>query len=213
MHPENTMEAYFAAAANGADMIELDVKVTRDGYAVVVHDHTLQRIWGDLRNVIDLTWSEIQSIQSGSYRLPLFEEVINRVQLPFMVDFDEPRAVDAMVDVLRRQESLERFLVVTGDVESLARVKQLLPEVTMGLTWSSPVLPDDALLQRLGVRYFNPYYALLNERVIDHMRHRNLLVSCWTVDDESHMHSLVNAGVDYIVSNRLSTLVNLLNRS
>ena len=210
LHPENTMESFIDAGKNGADMIELDVKVTKDGHAVVLHDHTLNLIWGDPRKIIDMTLDEIQNIKLGSYYIPLFEEVINNIDVPFMVDFDEPKAVESMVEVLKKQKSLERFLVVTGDIESLAKVKELIPQVEIGLTWISPLLPDDNLIRKLKIKYFNPNHLLLNNNVIEHMRQRGLNISCWTVDDASHMKSMIDLNVDYIVTNKLSSLLSIL---
>jgi glycerophosphoryl diester phosphodiesterase len=212
-HPENTLEAFVEAAQNGADMLELDVKLTKDGYAVLVHDETLTRIWGDSRRVKDLTWDEIHRIEVNGYRIPSFEEVIRSVHIPYMVDFVDLETSDVIADVLSRQEDLDRFLVVTGNIPAIARVKERLPEVTTGLTWDKPGLPTEELLKDLGVSYFNPYFRLLRPSIVEYMHERNIHVSCWTVDTAAEMRQLVGMGVDAIVSNKLQTLVNVLQTS
>ena len=65
--PENTMAAFREALAVGADGIEFDVRLTRDGVPVVIHDSTLRRTGGLPHRVADLTWAEISKIDVGSW--------------------------------------------------------------------------------------------------------------------------------------------------
>ncbi|HJS23397.1 MAG TPA: glycerophosphodiester phosphodiesterase family protein [Pyrinomonadaceae bacterium] len=65
--PENTMAAFHEAIAAGADGIEFDVRLTRDRVPVVIHDSTLHRTAGLPKRIADLTWSEIESVDVGSW--------------------------------------------------------------------------------------------------------------------------------------------------
>lgn len=65
--PENTLGAFGEAIAVGADGIEFDVRLTRDGVPVIIHDSTLRRTGGLSHRVADLTWSEIQKVDVGSW--------------------------------------------------------------------------------------------------------------------------------------------------
>ena len=65
--PENTMAAFREAIAAGADGIEFDVRLTRDGVPVVIHDSTLHRTAGSPQRIADLTWAELKSIKVGSW--------------------------------------------------------------------------------------------------------------------------------------------------
>jgi len=65
--PENTMAAFREAIAVGANGIEFDVRLTRDGIPVVIHDSTLQRTGGLPHRIADLTWSEFKTIDVGSW--------------------------------------------------------------------------------------------------------------------------------------------------
>ncbi|GMA61333.1 glycerophosphodiester phosphodiesterase [Alicyclobacillus fastidiosus] len=212
-HPENTLPAFHAAVASGADMLETDIRITRDGRAVLLHDRTLDRIWGHSKSISELTWDEICRIRLESYQIPLLEEVLDEISLPFMLDFVDKNVPEILTAILRRQSSLERFLVVTGDIPSLKRVKALLPEVKTGLTWNKRELPTDELLTSLDVDFFNPEWKFLDSTILNHMHERGLRVSCWTVDDKEHMRSLLNLGVDAITTNRLTTLVSLISKT
>src|SRR4026208_1214373 len=65
--PENTMAAFRAAIAVGADGIEFDVRLTREGVPVVIHDSTLRRTGGLSQRIADLTWAEVAKVDVGSW--------------------------------------------------------------------------------------------------------------------------------------------------
>ena len=81
-HRENTVPAFSAAVALGADMVELDLRRTSDGAIVVLHDQMLDRLWGVSRSVGDLDLAEVQAIDDGGLRIPTFREVLAAVPLP-----------------------------------------------------------------------------------------------------------------------------------
>src|SRR5580698_2654522 len=84
---ENTLTAFMSAVREGADMVELDLRRTRDGEIVVLHDPTLARLWGLERNVADLDLSAIQDLGDGSDHIPTLRQVLDEVHIPLMVDF------------------------------------------------------------------------------------------------------------------------------
>src|ERR1700733_13437872 len=83
---ENTLPAFTSAVREGADMIELDLRRTRDGEIVVLHDATLSRLWGDERTLADLDLAEVREMGSGQTRIPTFRQVLHDIDLPIMVD-------------------------------------------------------------------------------------------------------------------------------
>jgi len=66
--PENTLEAYRRAIELGAEMIEADVHLTRDGTLVMIHDYVLNRTTSGRGRVRDATWEEIQRLDAGSWK-------------------------------------------------------------------------------------------------------------------------------------------------
>ena len=85
---ENTLPAFIAAVREGADMVELDLRRTRDGEIVVLHDATLARLWGEGRKVADLDLAALRQIGDGQTRIPTFGEVLDQIDVPLMVDLN-----------------------------------------------------------------------------------------------------------------------------
>jgi myo-inositol-1(or 4)-monophosphatase len=98
---ENTLAAFTSAVALGADMVELDLRRTRDDEIVVLHDQSLQRLWGVDASVGDLDLAEVASIGDGDVRIPALREVLAVVRAPLMVDFTRREVVPGAVDAVR----------------------------------------------------------------------------------------------------------------
>ena len=84
---ENTLALFALAVGHGADMIELDLRRTRDGAIVVLHDATLTRLWGVDASVADLDLAAVEAIGDGRQRIPTLRQVLDAVAIPLMVDF------------------------------------------------------------------------------------------------------------------------------
>jgi len=215
-HRENTLASFRAAVALGADMVEIDCRLSADGHVVVVHDPTLERLWGVPRAVSDVAWEEIASLggegpgEDGA-RIPDLDQVLDAIEVPIMVDLPEPAAVDAVLEAVERRSAGARCLFV-GAVESLQRVRRLDPGARIGLTWPEQEPPSTALLAELQVEYFNPYWALSGPGVVRAHHDAGRLVSAWTVDKEADMAACLDWGIDAIVTNHLAELLAVLGR-
>jgi glycerophosphoryl diester phosphodiesterase len=206
---ENTLAALESAVARGADMVELDCRVSADGQVVLLHDDTFLRLWGVNSRPGDLSWAQIRSLGSGAVRVPLLADALDRVPVEVMVDAADAVALVAALDVVRRAGALGRCLFV-GDLAGLLAVRDAAPAARIGLTWTDVRLPDTDLLHRLRPEYFNPYWKLVNASVVAAMHRKGLAVSAWTVDDPEAMATLAAAGVDALISNQIGCLVDVL---
>jgi glycerophosphoryl diester phosphodiesterase len=211
-HRENTLPAFTAAVAQGADMVELDLRRTRDDEIVVLHDQTLRRLWDVDASVGDLDLAEVASIGDGDVRIPALQEVLAIVRAPLMVDFTRREVVPGAVDAVREAGALERSLFVTGNVEALRMLRGLSTEARIGLTWLDGSAPPLPLLEELGAEFWNPMFGLVTPEGVAQVHAAGLKVSTWTVDEPVDMARMVEAGVDAVVSNRVEELVRFLRR-
>ena len=211
-HRENTLPAFAAAVALGADMVEIDLRRTRDGEIVVLHDQTLERLWGVDASVGDLDLAEISPLGDGDVRIPTLREVLVAVPLPLMVDFTRREVVPGGLAAVRAAGALDRSLFVTGNVEALRQLRGLSAAARIGLTWVEGPEPPLALLRELGAEYWNPMFGFVTPDGVAAVHDRGVRVSTWTVDDPAEVTRVLHAGVDAVVSNRIAALVAQLGR-
>jgi glycerophosphoryl diester phosphodiesterase len=208
-HRENTLPSFLAAVSQGADMVELDCRVTKDERVVVLHDATLERLWHLDRAVTELTFEQVRGLDVDGYYVPGLGEVLTAVSVPVMVDMDDPAlALNALAEVVAAG-ALERC-VFAGNLKGLELVRHERTDARLALTWTGRKRPSDTLLDDLRPEFFNPRWDLLTPDALTKMHGAGIGVSTWTVDEHATMASLAQLGVDAIITNRIGLLVELL---
>ncbi|HEX7083758.1 MAG TPA: glycerophosphodiester phosphodiesterase [Gaiellaceae bacterium] len=202
---ENTLAAFAAAEQAGADMIELDVRLAADGGVAVLHDRTLERVWGMSRAIAELTLDELREIG-----VPGLRETLAATELPVMVDYVDFDVAEPALEEVRRAGAVERALFAGGNLEGHRRLRELEPAARIALTWTTRTPPSDELLDELEPEYFNPAWELLQPALVEAMHERGLRVSAWTVDEPATMAAMLDLGVDLLTTNRVAELVALL---
>ena len=211
-HLGNTLEAFESAAALGADMIELDCRVTADGQVVVVHDETLARPWGVHKPVAALTWEQVCAVGQDGRRIPRLADILRATQLPVMVDMPGIEVVDASLAVVREAGALGRC-VFAGRTGALVRLRQMAPSARIALSWDKRELPGPELLNSTKPEFFNPYWRLVSARVVADMHSAGVGVSVWTLDRRWEMRRVLRMGVDAVITNQTARLVALLGKN
>ncbi len=210
-HLENTLEAFARAGALGADMVELDCRLTADGHVVVLHDRTLARLWGVAKPVKSVGWDKVSRIRRQGMRIPELAEVLRAIELPVMVDVPGVKVLEASYAVVVAAGAVERC-IFAGHTGAMARLREMSPSARIALSWGRRELPSTELLARTKPEWFNPRWRLAPPSVVDHMHESGIGVSVWTVDRRRHMKQVLRAGVDAVVTNRTERLVPLLAR-
>lgn len=208
-HTENTLDAFAAAVSVGADMIELDVRRTSDGCAVVVHDPTLERIWNVRRRVSELTASEVRELGIPDLAVAL-DAIPAHVQV--MVDYEETGVADPALDAVLEADALERC-VFSGDAfAGHRRIREREPSARIAATWTRDMPIPESLLDELGAEFYNPSGNRLGRDpgAVERMHARGTKVSVWTIDEPADMTFFLELGADAVITNRIGALVGLL---
>jgi glycerophosphoryl diester phosphodiesterase len=211
-HRENTLPAFAAAVGLGADMVEIDLRRTRDGAVVVLHDQSLERLWGRAVSVGDVDLAEVAALGAGDVRVPTLSQVLDAVALPLMVDFTRREVVPGALQAVQAAGALPRCLFVTGNVAALQQLRTSSADARIGLTWLDGPEPPLALLRELGAEYWNPWSGVLTPEGVAAVHAAGRRVSTWTVDSPEEMTRVLEAGVDAVVSNRIAALFAHLGR-
>ncbi|MEU9477332.1 glycerophosphodiester phosphodiesterase [Streptomyces sp. NPDC048191] len=209
---ENTVDSLRSALERGADAVEIDVRLTRDGVPVLLHDDTLQRLWELGRPLAALSAEEVRGLTAGG--VPTLADALAATgDSRVMVDLCgrvERRMVDRVMDVVRQSGAGERVYYCAG-AEAMLAVRAADPAAEIALTWTSlaPVRP--ALLDAIRPRWLNYRFSLLNQELAARVHHDGYLLSVWTPDTRRAMSRLLDLGVDSITTNRIDVLHALRN--
>lgn len=202
---ENTLAALRAALDEGVRMIEIDVRVTRDGAVVLLHDATLERLWGDPRAIGDVDLAEVRALGGGDRRIPLLTEALELLRgtgAILLIDMDEPGPAGPAAEVVR-ETAAESFSAWCGHPEAMRTVRAALPDAEIWQPWSSAEPPTAADLAELRPAVVNANHLLVGRTWVEAVHDLGAAVSCWTVDDPAQAAHLTMIGVDSITTNRV----------
>jgi len=239
--PENTLEAFRQAVELWrADMLELDVRLSRDGEVMVIHDATVDRTTDGTGPVSARTRAELQSLDAGarftgpsgrsgfqgrSVRVPTLDEVLEAFpHVRVNAEVKEAVVAAPLVEVIRRHAAEDRVLVAAGR-EADRDAVQAYPG-----PWGASMEQIARLLflarvpgaERLLGRRYRPACDILQVpeswrglRIVTAgfvaaAHRRNLPVQVWTVDDPERMRRLLRLGVDGLQSDRPDLLARVL---
>ncbi|MFJ8039401.1 glycerophosphodiester phosphodiesterase [Kitasatospora sp. NPDC096147] len=209
-HRENTLPSVESAFAAGADAVEVDVQLTRDGVPVLLHDLTLRRLWDDQRAVGSLTLARLEEeVGRPGLRVPTLAEALKTAaahpEARLLLDLDEPGPAAAAHAVVR-ELGAGHAVGWCGPAGAMLAVRSLDPDAELALTWKLPQQPPAALLTDLRPRYLNPPFGLLDDAFVRAAADSGLAVSTWTADRRRTMTRLLALGVASVTSNRIGLL-------
>ncbi|HEY9328333.1 MAG TPA: glycerophosphodiester phosphodiesterase [Streptomyces sp.] len=203
---ENTLRSIRSAIERGADAVEIDVRVTRDGVPVLLHDATLERLWGHDVRLDRLTHQELTELAEGAVPT-LREALLVAGARRLMLDLPGSTAdsVRRTVGVVRECGAGERVYYCAGP-EAMLRVRAADPSAEIAMTWTTLAPPRAALLDAVRPRWLNYRFGLVSRELTDRNHRDGLLVSAWTADTGRTMRRLIRQGVDSITTNRIDVL-------
>jgi glycerophosphoryl diester phosphodiesterase len=212
---ENTLAAFQAALAQGADMVELDVRRTSDGKLIIHHDPHVVTEAGTTHAIC-----ELQAVDLPPHVPTLTEALDACVGMEVNVeiknddtepDFDPTRSLaDAVVKLLRARSDCDQMLVSSFDYATIQRVRELAPDIKTGLLFVAPELDGAApnplaeFIDRIandGHVAIHPHRYAATAELIEAAHARNLAVNVWTVDNPEELRALSNFGVDALITN------------
>ncbi|MFB7508950.1 glycerophosphodiester phosphodiesterase [Streptomyces broussonetiae] len=210
---ENTVDSLRSALDQGADAVEIDVRLTRDGVPVLLHDETLKRLWELDRPLAALSAEELRGLTAGG--VPTLAEALAATgDSRVMVDLCgrvERRMVDRVMDVIRNSGAQDRVHYCAG-AEAMLAVRAADPAAEIALTWTTLAPPRPALLEAVRPRWLNYRFSLVGRELAARVHHDGYLLSVWTPDTRRAMRRLLDLGVDSITTNRVDALHALRSR-
>src|SRR5438552_11441221 len=225
--PENTFVSFERALELGADWIELDVHLTRDGALAVIHDELVDRTTDGHGFVKDHTLAELKKLDAGGWfgpefsdqRIPSLDEVLAWARARnTVVDIEIKNAPiyysgieEAVVESLDRSGMAEQVIVISFDHRSVQRVKALDARVVTGVLYAAR--PTDAgvgLAAAAQADAVLPHWAYVTPEDVRVAHQAGLAVAPWATSDPEILRRLVAAGVDAIGTNHPDVLRRVL---
>lgn len=195
--PENTLASIRAAGGCGADLVEVDVRLTKDGILVVIHDDSVDRTTNGSGKVEEMTLEEIRGLDAGcGERVPTLAEaarLAEELDLAIVVEMKEVGLEDLVV----RELAGRRAIVTSFFHQSVREVKELGGLKTGIIISSLPINPVDLALWAEADSIFP---RLTDPNLFIRAHRAGIEVYPWTINDPDQVRWLNRLGADGVVT-------------
>lgn len=214
--PENTLEAFELAVRQGADGIELDVHMTREGELVVAHDETIDRVADGSGAICEMTLAELKRYRFNrtkpeyrSARIPTLLEVFELVgpsDLMINVELknsyiDYPGLEKAALELAAHMGMEDRVLYSSFNHHSLLRIKQLNPKAFCGMLYEAILIEPWKYASLHGMDALHPHFSEMNvPGEVQNAHALGLKVNVWTPNAPRFWELCLRAGADILIT-------------
>lgn len=206
--PENTLKSFQKALALGAEMVELDVRVSKDGFVVVIHDKRVDRITNGQGKVNTLTLRELQQLDAGDgQKISTLDEVLGLVKgrAKINIDLKEDAAVPLTLQLIekyveKKQFFYEDFLISAFKPSILKKIKNKNKYIEVCFNFVA-FQPFFLILSKfMRMKYIKPQKRLITPEFV-HIAHTlGFLVLAWTINTKEDVEKMRMCHVDGIIT-------------
>ncbi len=235
--PENSLLAFRGAVGLGADYLEFDVHLSRDGEVVVIHDPTLDRTTTGTGPVRERTLAELKTLRLkdrvgavSEEPIPTLDEVaavaaIGRRRMLLEIKLDEqrrryPGIEEKVVDILNRHGVTAATVVMAFEPATWRRLREIRPDITVGALYSRDTLRSrGSTLAReveaargAGVSVVGLHQDLVDAETVVAAGRGGMTLGVWTVNEPDSLRRFIDLGVAIVITDRPDLAKALLNR-
>ncbi len=223
-YPENTLLSFQKAIEYGADGIELDVHLTKDGRIVVCHDETIDRTFNGKGLISEMTFEELRKYDSHGQKIPTLEEVFDLIGPVFKINvelktdvIDSDELVEKTVKLIKTKNP-DRVLISSFNHKSISYARKLDQNLKLGFLFDETHIDKISDIKKksvdLGIFSYNlPIYAKgLKELddLIGFAKDKGIKIIFWTVNDKEEMEYAIEKEAYMVITNEVEYIQNIL---
>lgn len=216
--PENTLEAFQLALEQGADAVELDVHLTRDGQLLVAHDEKIDRVSDGTGYIAQMSLVQLKRHNFNRVhpeweeaKAPTLQEVYELLKPSRMIINVElknsinpyPGMEEKVLALTAKMGMEDRVIYSSFNHYSILQIKELDQSAPCGLLFDNVLIRPWKYAKEAGVQALHPHFGqmLFFERFCQDAHDAGLQVNTWTVNTERDMQRVIEAGADMMITN------------
>lgn len=204
LEPENTIRAFKRALELGVDMIEFDVRMTKDKKLVVIHDSKVDRTTNGKGFVKDYNFSDLRKLNAGlGERIPSFEEAIDFLKDKKPMIVIELKEVEIVKDVLKKikEEKIEdKVIIVSFWHNVLKKIKENYKKINTGAIFSGRPVNPIPIAKSAKTKLLCLRYEFIDKDIVKQCHKNNIKINSWTVNEEIDIMKMIKLKIDIISS-------------
>lgn len=214
--PENTLAGFELAMAQGADGVELDVHLSRDGELVVIHDELLDRTTDGHGPVGAHSFSELRQFNASAkfakgferQCIPTLGEVVEALDDSAFINIElksgvvlYPGIEERLADFIIARGMVDRVIVSSFNHYSIVELKRIAPEIKVGLLYMAALVNAWEYADSIGADALHPLHYSVRKEFVEASHSCGIMVNPWAPVSENDLRRVISAGVDAVITN------------
>ncbi len=216
---ENTLEAFGIAIQIGADMVEFDIRSTKDNVMVVFHDDNING-----KRLKELTYRGLNKIAGTmNYHVPTLEQVLDicRGKIYLDIELKESGYEGRIIEAVKSRYSYHEYSMKSFHKQAVENIKKIDKNIKTGLLVGKEKASiverireyfSERSILKLGCDFVSPYYKMMTWGFLFRMKKRHLEVYPWTVNREKSIWRLLRKDIDGIITDRPDIAIQLVRK-
>jgi glycerophosphoryl diester phosphodiesterase len=219
--PMNTIPSFELALKQGADGVELDTHLSKDGKLIVLHDFTVDSTTNGKGLAKDKTLAELKELDAGSSfsaeyagtQIPTLDEVFEAVGKKLFINVEiksETQETDgveqAVADCITKYGLANSVIVSSFNPLALKRFRAILPAVPIGYLYA-PDYDYSTAMEGFSHEARHPLFTMIDAAYMDWAKKNNFRVNTWTVNEPEQAKLLAQLGVDAIITDKPDVII------
>ncbi len=226
-YPENTLIAFKKAIEYGAQGIETDVQMSRDGELILIHDEKVDRTSDGVGYVFDMSYEELRELDFGEWKnrkysgekIPKLVELFDlvrdsHIELNLEIKnniIDYPNIEEKIITMISEFQMEDRVIISSFNHESILKCKSINKKIRCGPLLYSNLINPHKYINENKFDTYHPMYKSLNIEKIKALKNHEIPIYAYTVDEKEEIISLIKDGIEVIITNEVETALRLSN--
>ncbi len=215
--PENTLKSFKKAIELGADFVEFDVHLSKDGEIIIMHDDNTLRTTGKDSLIKDMTLKELKKLDAGEgEKIPTLDELIEVAmgRVGLQLEIKASGMANKIIETLDNSGLIDSTLISSFNLSELLNIQKIEPKLKLALlilevTRNKTI--EEAVTNNFHA--IHPFYKMINDEFVKNAHENNVRVNPWTVDSKSAMRKLIQMDIDGIITNKIELAKKVLIRT
>ena len=216
---ENTIEAFQSAISLGYQYLETDLRETSDGKIITFHDPNLKRITGANITISETKFSDIRMRRLPSREtIPTIDELLEEFPDSFFnMDLKVNQIEEKVLKKINSHNALERVCLGSFNSRTIKKINSLEPKILTSMGISQVIMykffQKNNLFKLIQIPTHWKGIKVITKKFIDRLHNDGLKVHVWTINKETEMQSLIDLGVDGIMTDNASGLIKVMKQN
>ncbi|MGO1652341.1 glycerophosphodiester phosphodiesterase [Senegalia sp. (in: firmicutes)] len=214
--PENTMAAFKLAMEMGADGIETDIHLSKDGYLVLIHDEKIDRTTTKKGYIKDMTLDQIKLLDAGSKfseefageEIPTLEELIILTKNTNIIlnieiknnKMNYPRIEEKLVELIKKYKIEERVIISSFNHNTIYKIKELDENLKTGILYSRNIKRPIRFAKNIRANALHPKHKRVDFKLMIKAKLMGLEINTFTINNTKQMNKMFKYRVDGIIT-------------